>query len=52
MIMIHGLPTGLGDIGSDHTTADWTDGCIAVTNEQMDEIWRLVDDGTPIHILP
>jgi murein L,D-transpeptidase YafK len=52
MIMIHGLPTGLGDIGRDHTTVDWTDGCIAVTNEQMDEIWRLVDDGTPIHILP
>lgn len=52
MIMIHGLPNGLGDIGEDHTTADWTDGCIAVTNEQMDEIWSLVDDDTPIHILP
>ena len=52
MIMIHGLPNGLGDIGADHTTADWTDGCVAVTNEEMDEIWDLIDDETPIHILP
>ena len=51
-IMIHGLPNGYGDIGADHTTADWTDGCIAVTNEEMDEIWDLIDDDTPIHILP
>lgn len=52
MIMIHGLPNGLGDIRADHTTVDWTDGCIAVTNEEMDEIWSLIDDDTPIHILP
>jgi L,D-peptidoglycan transpeptidase YkuD (ErfK/YbiS/YcfS/YnhG family) len=31
---------------------DWTDGCIAVQNEEMDEIWRAVRDGTPIRILP
>jgi L,D-peptidoglycan transpeptidase YkuD (ErfK/YbiS/YcfS/YnhG family) len=31
---------------------DWTDGCVAVTNEEMDEIWRLVHVGTPIEIKP
>ncbi len=51
-IMIHGLPEGREEIGSDHTTADWTDGCVAVTNEEMDEIWERVDDGTPIEIRP
>jgi hypothetical protein len=32
--------------------ADWTDGCIAVTDTEIDEIWRLVDVGTPIQINP
>jgi len=51
-IMVHGLPNGLGLIGHDHVKQDWTDGCIAVTNEEMDEIWQRVEDGTPIEILP
>jgi murein L,D-transpeptidase YafK len=51
-IMIHGLPNGLGWLGSWHRKMDWTDGCIAVTNEEMDEIWRAVPDGTPIDIKP
>ncbi|NNL85884.1 MAG: L,D-transpeptidase family protein [Myxococcales bacterium] len=51
-IMIHGLPNGLGFIGEAHRTLDWTDGCIAVTNSEMDEIWRRVPDGTPIEIWP
>lgn len=51
-IMIHGLPNGLGWIGSMHRLHDWTDGCIAVTDEEMDEIWRMVPDGTPIEIDP
>jgi murein L,D-transpeptidase YafK len=51
-IMIHGLPNGLGWLGSWHRRMDWTDGCIAVTNEEMDEIWRAVPDGTPIEINP
>jgi murein L,D-transpeptidase YafK len=51
-IMVHGLPNGLGWIGSAHRARDWTDGCIAVTNEEMDEIWRVVPDGTPIEIKP
>jgi len=33
-------------------TRDWTDGCIAVTNEEMDEIWRAAPDGIPIEIRP
>lgn len=51
-IMVHGLPNGLGWIGSAHRARDWTDGCIAVTDEEMDEIWRAVPDGTPIEIKP
>lgn len=51
-IMIHGLPNGYGWIGKSHRARDWTDGCIAVTNQEMDEIWRMVPDGTPIEIDP
>ena len=49
-IMIHGLPNGWGFLGVLHLAWDWTDGCIAVTNGQMREIWALVPDGTPITI--
>lgn len=51
-IMLHGLPNGAEWVGAEHLGFDWTDGCIAVTNEEMDEIWELVDDGTPIEIRP
>jgi murein L,D-transpeptidase YafK len=51
-VMLHGLPNGYGWIGRGHRARDWTDGCIAVTNEEMDEIWKLVPDGTPIEIRP
>lgn len=51
-IMIHGLPNGLEAIGSAHANRDWTEGCIAVTNAEMDEIWAAVDDGTAIEIRP
>jgi len=51
-IMIHGLPNGMASIGKTHLLRDWTDGCIAVTNEEMDEIWRLDPDGTSIEIRP
>lgn len=51
-IMIHGLPKGADWIGKHHTGLDWTSGCIAVTNEEIDEIWELVSDGTPIEIRP
>jgi len=51
-IMIHGLPNGFGWLGATHRERDWTDGCIAVTDSEMDEIWDLVADGTPIEIKP
>jgi murein L,D-transpeptidase YafK len=51
-IMVHGLPNGLGWLGVTHRAQDWTDGCIAVTDEEMDEIWKLVPDGTPLVIRP
>lgn len=49
-IMIHGLPNGLGWIGSFHRFYDWTEGCIAVTDEEIDELWRAVPYGTPVEI--
>lgn len=51
-IMIHGLPKKLEDLGKAHRLWDWTDGCIAVTNSEIEEIWELVPDGTPIEIKP
>lgn len=51
-IMIHGITNGLGWLGSLHTAIDWTDGCIAVTDADMDEIWLFVPDGTPVEIRP
>ncbi len=49
-IEIHGLRRGLGFIGRWHRVMDWTRGCIAVTDSEMDEIWRVVPDGTPVVI--
>jgi len=49
-IMIHGLPNGWGWLGRMHRWKDWTDGCVGVTNKEMDTIWTLVDNGTPIEI--
>ena len=51
-VMIHGLPRGEQWVGDVHREFDWTNGCIAVTDDEMDEIWELVDDGTPIEIRP
>lgn len=52
-IMIHGIRNGFGWIGSWHLIYDkWTDGCIAVTNDEIEEIWQLVKDDTPIEIKP
>ncbi len=51
-VFIHGLPNGYGAVGAAHRLKDWTDGCIAVTDEEMDEIWRSISDGTPIEINP
>jgi murein L,D-transpeptidase YafK len=51
-VFVHGLPNGYRYVGSAHRLKDWTDGCIAVTDEEMDEIWRAAADGTPIEIRP
>ena len=51
-VLIHGLPEGFEDLGASHADFNWTRGCIAVSNEEMDEIWDLVADGTPVRILP
>lgn len=51
-IMIHGLSEELSWLGRFHSVLDWTDGCIAVTNEEMEELWQLVPDGTPVEIIP
>jgi murein L,D-transpeptidase YafK len=51
-IMIHGLPNGMGWVGAAHRLYDWTLGCIAVTDGEIDEIWDLVPVGTPVEIRP
>ena len=54
-IFIHGYPEGISAaLWSRYwfLGKDWTDGCIAVSNEAMDEIWAWVRDGTPIEIYP
>ncbi len=51
-IMLHGLPNGVSAARVGHPYVDWTDGCIALTNEEIDEIWARVDDGTTIIIYP
>ncbi|MCW7755330.1 L,D-transpeptidase family protein [Desulfobotulus sp. H1] len=52
MIMIHGQPNGLGWMGPLLQLRNWTDGCIALTNTAMAEVWQAVPDGTPIRIEP
>ncbi len=51
-VFVHGLPNGYGFVGASHRLKDWTDGCVAVTDEEIEEIWRAVPDGTPIEIRP
>jgi murein L,D-transpeptidase YafK len=52
LIMIHGMKNGLGFVGRLHRFVDWTDGCIAVTDPEIEEISRVVADGTRIRIEP
>ncbi len=51
-VFVHGLPNHYGWIGASHRLKDWTDGCVAVTNQEIDEIWQAVPDGTRIEIRP
>ena len=47
-IFIHGQPTGRPG----RMRGDWTDGCIALSNAEIEELWQIVPDGTPIEIRP
>lgn len=51
-IMIHGLPDRFAYLGSLQSKYDWTDGCIAVSNSEIEEIWKLVPVGTEVDINP
>lgn len=51
-IMIHGLKNGFSWVGDSHTDTDWTKGCIAVTDEEIEELYRLVPVGTAVEIRP
>lgn len=51
-IMIHGIRNGFSWVGRLHRLIDWTQGCIAITNPEIDEIARAVPDGTEVEIRP
>jgi murein L,D-transpeptidase YafK len=51
-IEIHGLHWSMAWMGRMHTAFDYTLGCVAVTNGQMDQLYEHVPDGTPIRIIP
>jgi L,D-peptidoglycan transpeptidase YkuD (ErfK/YbiS/YcfS/YnhG family) len=51
-IMIHGIKNGFSPVGTSHAESDWTQGCIAVTNQEMEEIYKLVPNGTLVEITP
>lgn len=51
-IMIHGIKNGFSWVGGLHTEVDWTKGCIAVTDEEIEEIEKLVPNGTTVEIKP
>ena len=51
-VKIHGLPNGQGYVGKAHLLHDWTNGCLGVTDEEIDELYKRVAVGTRILILP
>jgi tetratricopeptide (TPR) repeat protein len=51
-IMIHGIKNGFSWVGDFHTEVDWTKGCIAVTDEEIEEIDKLAPNGTIVEIRP
>lgn len=51
-IMIHGVGDNWGWVGANHTLRDWTLGCIAVTNQEIEELYQFTAIGTPIEIKP
>ena len=51
-IMIHGLKNEWRRLGRRHLLRDWTRGCVAVTNEEIEKIWAMVPDGAEVEIRP
>ena len=51
-IMVHGIRNGRGWIGAFHRLSDWTAGCIALTDEEIEELWQVTPDGTIVEIQP
>jgi murein L,D-transpeptidase YafK len=51
-IMIHGIKNGFSRVGNAHAEIDWTKGCIAVTNKEIEEIAKLAPNGTIVEIRP
>ena len=51
-IMIHGIKNGFSSVGDAHAEVDWTKGCIAVTDQEIEEIDKLVPNGTIVEIRP
>jgi len=51
-IMIHGIQNGAGWIGAFHRWHDWTAGCVALTDEEIEELWRVTPDGTTVELRP
>jgi len=51
-ILIHGRPNEAASLTAFDWTSNWTDGCIAVDDTHMDQLWSIVPDGCPIRILP
>jgi len=52
LIMIHGQKNGYGHLAGITQRTNWTDGCIALRDEEMEIVWQQVSVGTPIEILP
>ncbi|SFP32961.1 L,D-transpeptidase family protein [Qipengyuania nanhaisediminis] len=50
LIFLHGQPNGMPFDA--RVPGDWTDGCIALSNREIAELWSLIPDGTPIEIRP
>ena len=51
-IMIHGIKNGFSWVGDFHAEVDWTKGCIAVTDEEIEEIDKIAPNGTVVEIRP
>ncbi len=51
-VMIHGQKNGFGWLSFVSQRFDWTNGCIALSNDDMETLWILVREGTSVEILP